>query len=183
MSEPNEDTDKFLNAFPVWLKSLGPDARALAAVVSSDASESGRVVLAGGLNYLLKSVDLIADGIEDLGYLDDAFVLRVAAKAALAFDVDAATHPEAKRLAQEAELIEAFLESDYQRLVDYVAGLAETPVRGRSARQIVTDDAALHAFAQDVEAWAQSFEVPSFLRDEKNLVKLRAFMHTKLPAS
>ena len=181
MSETNQDNDRFLNAFPVWLKSLDADARALVALVDDSAlAANTRMTLAASLNYLLKSVDLIADGIEELGYLDDAFVLRVAARAVTTHPEAPSEHVELDRLARDAELIEEFLGEDYPRLVDYVRNLSDAPVRNRSARQIARDEGLAREFAGDLALWAQDFETPGFSRDEKNLVKLRAFLRTKL---
>ena len=68
-----------LDTFPEWLRTLATDASDLAQVLTAQGTpESVRRYIAGGLNYLFKSLDLIPDGIEDLGFLDDAFVLRVA---------------------------------------------------------------------------------------------------------
>jgi hypothetical protein len=47
---------------------------------------------------------------------------------------------------------------------------------------IVGDDAVRSAFVSDVKGWVGSYVVPSFGRDAKNLVKLRSFLGTKLPA-
>ncbi len=70
-----------LDAFPQWIRSLADDATALAQLLSSDSlPEEARRLLAGGLNYVFKSLDLIPDGLEGLGFLDDAFVLRTAAR-------------------------------------------------------------------------------------------------------
>jgi hypothetical protein len=33
---------------------------------------------------------------------------------------------------------------------------------------------------QDVRKWAEAYQSPPFLRDEKNLVKLRAFLSSRL---
>src|SRR3954454_8618117 len=78
----SEVDTRCLDAFPEWLRSLGEDALALSAVVADGAQpEALRRRVAGALNYLFKSLDLIPDGIEDLGFLDDAFVFRVAAAA------------------------------------------------------------------------------------------------------
>ena len=35
---------------------------------------------------------------------------------------------------------------------------------------------------QELRGWAASYEAPSFVRDEKNLVKLQSFLGAKLPA-
>src|SRR6478752_2048312 len=70
-----------LDAFPNWLRSLADDARALAAVLESEGNPVAQLRSASALNYLFKSLDLIPDGLEDLGFIDDAFVLRAAADA------------------------------------------------------------------------------------------------------
>jgi uncharacterized membrane protein YkvA (DUF1232 family) len=169
-----------LDAFPQWLRSLADDARALSALVgdASVPAESRRPV-AGALNYLFKSLDLIPDGIEDLGFIDDAFVFRVAAasgvKAGDAHDGTLA------RLATDVGLIAEFLGPDHGRLERYVSGLTAGAVRGRSVDDIVSDASVAQAFVADVASWAQSYQVPSFARDAKNLVKLRSFLTTKLP--
>src|SRR5690242_19720317 len=96
-----------LDTFPEWLRTLADDASALAGLISDGAlDESARRPIAGALNYLFKSLDLIPDGIEDLGYLDDAFVFRVAASAAGA---SAAARSDAvARLANDAALVREF---------------------------------------------------------------------------
>ena len=74
MSELNT---RCLDAFPEWLKTLPEDAVALSLLLDDESlPEPARRRVAGSLNYLFKSLDLIPDGIEDLGFLDDAFVIR-----------------------------------------------------------------------------------------------------------
>ena len=167
-----------LDAFPEWLRRLPEDALALLSVVDDPtAPEASRPVLVGALNYLFKSLDLIPDGIEDLGFLDDAFVLRVAAALAAPAGGD--------RLAElraEAALITELLGKDHARLAKYVDGLKDGAARGRSTAEIVADADIRAEFGRDLTAWAASYASPSFARDEKNLVKLTAFLSAKLPA-
>jgi uncharacterized membrane protein YkvA (DUF1232 family) len=146
------------------------------------APEITRRYITGGLNYLFKSLDLIPDGIEDLGYLDDAFVLRVAAALAL-HEVPAAKeeHPVLDRLAADAKLIAELLGKDYVRLETYVKTLTKGAARGRSVDEILSDEQARTAFLHEVTGWASSYATPSFTRDEKNLVKLQSFLGAKLP--
>ena len=169
-----------LDAFPQWLQSLADDARTLLSVVEdTNVPEDARRELAGSLNYVFKSLDLIPDGIEDLGSVDDAFVLRVAARqvaGSLAAD-DARLNA----LAADTELIKEFLGADFARLDKFVTTLKEQVVRGRSPESIAGDDAVRAEFGREVRAWAESYDVPTFTRDEKTLVKLKAFLSTKLP--
>ncbi|MEP7049179.1 MAG: DUF1232 domain-containing protein [Pseudomonadota bacterium] len=174
-----------LDAFPIWLRSLAEDARALASVLEAGAPESAERRSTAALNYLFKSLDLIPDGLEDLGFIDDAFVLRAAAETvkleapdALALDSTGSL----ARLAQDAELIQEFLGAEYGRLPKYVATLDQSAARGRTVSAILADPAVRADFVREVREWADGYATPSFTRDERNLVKLKSFLLAKLPA-
>jgi uncharacterized membrane protein YkvA (DUF1232 family) len=176
--------DRCLDAFPEWLRALGSDARALAEIVNDDRlGDAVRRPLASALNYLFKSLDLIPDGIEDLGFIDDAFVLRVAAQNAVAAEASAAKLGDGAlgRLAEQATLVAEFLAGDFARLQRYVSGLDAAPVRGRAVSDILSDASVRSELVGDVRSWSESYRPPSFARDDKNLVKLRAFLSAKLP--
>ena len=173
-----------LDTFPEWLRALAADAGELAQVLSTaGVPDEVRRYIAGGLNYLFKSLDLIPDGIEDLGFLDDAFVLRVAASLSLAEAPavkDAA--PVLARLAGDTKLIADLLGKDYARIEAYTKTLVRATARGRSVDDILGSDDVLRTFLHEVTSWASSYETPTFTRDEKNLVKLQSFLGAKLPA-
>ena len=169
----------YLDMFPTWLRTLGEDAGALGSVVSADGNDEVKRYVTSGLNYIFKSLDLIPDGIDDLGFCDDAFVIRVAA--ALAVEAEpAAADGVVGRLAEEAKSVEDFLGDDYARLVAYVKGLRKGAARGRTVEDIMTDTSARSSFVHEVTAWAQEYKVPSFTRDVKTLIKLKAFLSAKL---
>ncbi len=174
-----------LDAFPTWLRSLAEDARALAGVLEQADAPNTQRKAAAALNYLFKSLDLIPDGLEDLGFIDDAFVVRAAASA-LKEEAEAELSADGTgalaRLAEEAELVREFLGSEYTRLAKYVAGLEQSSARGRSVSDILSDDGVRADFVREVKQWAESYSVPGFSRDERNLVKLRSFLLAKLPA-
>jgi len=174
-----------LELFASWLRTLGQDVEGLGVVVESrEASTAARQVVAGGLNYLFKSLDLIPDGIDDIGYLDDAFVLRAAADLAMREDVASLGADELRglnRLAEDADVIKEFLGADYPRLEAYVSGLRKGASRGRSVADILDDATTQAAFLSDLRGFARSYQPPPFAREEKNLVKLKAFFDAKLP--
>jgi uncharacterized membrane protein YkvA (DUF1232 family) len=178
-----ETDSKYLDTFPAWLRTLGEDAEKLGALLTdAKLSDGARESIAGGLNYLFKSLDLIPDGIDDIGYLDDAFVLRVAAD--LAASSDSGSAEAAKTLgplANDCELVREFLGKDYSRLEGYVKGLRKGAARGRSVADILGDNGVRDEFLGDVRGFAKTYEAPSFGREEKNLIKLRAFFDAKLP--
>ena len=171
---------KYLEAFGLWLRTLGEDAELLASVLETpDLPEPARQAAAGGLNYLFKSLDLIPDGIDDIGYLDDAFVLRVAA--AQAVSEAAGTELTAARLADEDATVREFLGDAYVRLERYVTGLRTGAARGRTVQEIVSNERMLSDFLGDVKGFSGNYQPPRFSHDTKNLIKLRAFFDAKLP--
>lgn len=170
-----------LDAFPNWLRALAQDARQLAAVVENRAlGEGTRRPAALALNYLFKSLDLIPDGLEDLGFVDDAFVFRVAARAASPDDRGADATGTLGRLADEATLVSEFLDDVFPKLEAYVGGLESASARGRKVSDVLSNEAVASDLARDAKQWADAYEPPSFLRDEKNLVKLKSFLRARL---
>jgi hypothetical protein len=175
----------FLDVFPSYLRSLGDDAERLGQIVEAGpAAEAARALLVGGLNYLFKSLDLIPDGIDDIGYLDDAFVLRVACELAMREDVSdlgADSLKTLNTLSEDADTVRGFLGDDYPRLEAYVMGLRKGAARGRTVQDILHDEETRSAFVSDVRGFSKGYEPPGFTREEKNLIKLRAFFDAKLP--
>jgi uncharacterized membrane protein YkvA (DUF1232 family) len=170
-----------LEAFPAWLKSLGADALELAALVENDAAPANaRKRAASALNYLFKSLDLIPDGLEDIGFVDDAFVFRVAASSVSSEDAAAEASKVLVRLGGDAALVQEFLGDVYPRLVAYVETLGNAKVRGRNVDDLLADAAVLADFVREVRQWAAGYQPPAFHRDDKNLVKLRSFLAAKL---
>lgn len=176
---------RYLEVFPAWLRSLGEDADALGALVANtELAEPARQAIAGGLNYLFKSLDLIPDGIDDVGYLDDAFVLRVACEHAAREDLASLPSEQRgalNRLSEEATLVREFLGSDFARLDAYVGGLRKGNVRSRSVQDILHNATVQSSFISDVRGFAGAYQPPSFSREEKNLIRLKAFFNAKLP--
>ncbi len=171
---------KYLEIFPSWLRSLGEDAGALGEIVNGNAPDEVKRHAAAGLNYLFKSLDLIPDGIDDLGFLDDAFVIRVAAAHAVA-ETPASKTAVLGRLADDAVALKEFLGDDYLRLDAYVKGLKKGAARGRTVEDIMTDPTAKSAFVSEVAAWSKEYQAPTFTRDVKTLLKLKSFLNAKLP--
>jgi uncharacterized membrane protein YkvA (DUF1232 family) len=179
-SEPN-----YLDAFAAWLQDLGNDASQIAVLVADTrVPELARQTIVGAVNYLFKSLDLIPDGIDDIGYLDDAFVLRVSAELALQEDLADVEHDkliDLNRLAGEADIVRDFLGKDFPRLLEYVKGLRKSAARGRAVAEIVRDEAVRVIFLSDLQNFVRAYESPRFSHEEKTLVKLRAFFDAKLP--
>lgn len=173
--------ERCLDAFPSWLRTLASDSEALLEVLEASQHEGVRQAAAAGINYLFKSLDLIPDGIDEIGYLDDAFVLRVSADLMVREDSGTKGNGNVSRLAGDCDLLREFLGSDYRRLETYVTSLRRGAARGRTVSDIALAPDVLKEFAADVRSFARGYQVPSFSKDERNLIKLKAFFEAKLP--
>ncbi len=171
---------RYLEIFPQWLRSLGEDAAAVGDVIGNagESTEATRSLVAG-INYIFKSLDLIPDGVDDLGFLDDAFVLRVACAFAVSARPDS-KQDAVERLAEDAHAVREFLGESYARLESYVADLRKGAARGRTVDDVLADAELRKVFLRDVSAWAAAYRPPTFTRDPKTLVKLKAFLSAKL---
>ncbi len=91
-------------------------------------------VLIGGLNYALDMLDMFPDHFKGLGVADDALVLRLAAKQAVAAG---ATHAGLVALADQAADVKAVFDDLAGPLEQLVAKLPDREVRGRTADSIL----------------------------------------------
>lgn len=178
--------DRCLNEFPTWLRALDEDVQTFLESIKSDELDmEARRFLTGGVNYLFRSLDLIPDGIDDIGYLDDAFILRLTARLAMECEIgplDAKLLARLGRLANEVDLIKEFLEADtFDRLEKYARDLRKGAARGRTVDEILEEKNIMREFSREADAFAKEYTSPGFTRDEKNLIKLKAFFDAKLP--
>jgi uncharacterized membrane protein YkvA (DUF1232 family) len=179
-----EETN-YLERFSTWLRDLAQEAESLASLIDDGSVPEGtRLHLISAFNYVFKSLDLIPDGIDDIGYLDDAFVLRVSAQLGVQsdlHDLDPDKLQVLHRLAAEADVVRAFLGKDFARLHEYVKGLRKGSARGRTGPEVLRDELTRAAFLQDLRNFCRVYAAPRFAQEEKSLVKLRAFFDAKLP--
>jgi len=182
MSDINE---RCLEIFPGWLEQLGNDVKVIKDALDSDLERDVKKTLAGGINYLFKSLDLIPDGIDDIGYLDDAFVIRLTARLACDAGIDNLSDEQKSslgKIADEISLVKELLGDDlYLRFENYTKLLADGSARGRSVDEILDEQDVAVEFTQEVNGFVSGYTAPSFSKDEKNIIKLVSFMDAKLP--
>lgn len=175
-----------MQLFPQWLEGLGNDIKTIInAAADERLDKEVRRHLVGGINYLFKSLDLIPDGIDDIGYLDDAFVIRLTTKAALEGDTSPMDNELLSRLealAKDTEIVESFLGPELTaRLDKYSRNLKNGAARGRMVEDIVEKRRVYQELADDAHAFVLEFKTPEFSRDERSLVKLKSYLDARLP--
>jgi hypothetical protein len=180
------------SSFASWLSQLGNDTEAHCRLLEqADVPDGARRLAAECLNHLLRAVELIPEGVEALGYLENAFAFRVLAERALRDDPRlAAADPSGTlaRLNEEAGELARFLgDEDHARLRSWAVRNAQL-ARGRQLQDLLQDTAAdaleaetaRAAALEEARAWAHAYRTPSFGAGEQDLTKLRAFLKTRL---
>lgn len=175
---------RFLRTFQSWLDAMGSEVGALGELLeNTEAPAALRGASAASVAYLLRSFEIIPEGLEALGYLDDVFVFRALAERAVLEDPEAASFDATgtvARLAAEAELVAEFLGEDYPRL--QAAAFASGPehAEGRHAEDLLKDPELGAAALGEARAWAESYRAPELNHGAEELVKLGSFFRTKL---
>ncbi|MBN2342292.1 MAG: DUF1232 domain-containing protein [Deltaproteobacteria bacterium] len=181
----NDINTKCLEIFPRWLESLGEDVRTLQTARAGEVTRAARQTLTGGINYTFKSLDLVPDGIDDIGYLDDAFVIRMASRKACMQGIDALPEEIKAKLGRMSEdtgvVKELFGDELFVRFEKYTDALADGSARGRTVEEILDNPEISSEFANEVTEFIQTYSSPGFTQDEKNIIKLKAFMEARLP--
>ena len=72
--------------------------------------------------------------------------------------------------------VDEVLGPELPRMADYVRSLREGTVRGRPVDALLADGDARSAVVREVRAWASAFQAPTIDKDERLLIKLRAFL-------
>jgi uncharacterized membrane protein YkvA (DUF1232 family) len=174
-----------LEIFPHWLASLADDVCTIQDALAGNLSREVKQTLAGGINYLFKSLDLVPDGIDDIGYVDDAFVLRMASRRACNQGIESLSddlRTKLGRMSLDVDVIAELLGEDlFKRFQKYTDALANGSARGRTVDEILDIPEIAAEFSAEMVDFLDTYENPGFNDDEKNIIKLKAFMEARLP--
>jgi hypothetical protein len=69
----------------------------------------------------------------------------------------------------------------FARLQKYSDKLANGAARGRTVNEIMEESSMFETFSIEVEQFVASYSAPDFTADENTLIKLKAFLDSKLP--
>ena len=138
-----------------FVNSYASDLLALHAASGDPATpEAAQRLLIGGLNYALDKIDMLPDHRGPIGIVDDAIVLRIAAKLARAAGAkQAALEP----LALDANNVINLFEDLAVPLEKFVLLLPKREVRGRNADKIFAHNLSRAAFDADIINEAKRF--------------------------
>jgi uncharacterized membrane protein YkvA (DUF1232 family) len=139
---------RFVDAFPT-------DLLAVRAALGDKTPEAAQRFLIGGLNYALDMLDIFPDHYKGLGVADDAIVLRLASKLALAAG---ATDDHVVKLAAEVSDVASVFDYDLAGpLEQLVAQMPDREVRGRTASKILSHKDTKIMFDADIGREAKRY--------------------------
>ena len=105
-------------------------------VVDARTPDAARRVLAAALAYVGEAGDLISDDIAGIGIMDDAAILRLAARGAVAAGAD---DDQLRRLADEAEKLAYIFGDLVFKLEEMLAFLQRPDARGQTPADLIAD--------------------------------------------
>jgi uncharacterized membrane protein YkvA (DUF1232 family) len=156
---------------------------AMKALADTQTPAAARRILCGALNYCLDLLDMFPDHYKGMGVADDAMLLRIAARQAVAAG---APQPKLKALADEAVEVEPLLAELAAPLETYVTKLPERTVRGRTTDQILGSKDVFAVFTADVNRQVASYKpekIPASVNAAWEIKELRNMIKHALQKS
>jgi uncharacterized membrane protein YkvA (DUF1232 family) len=153
---PDPDGTGILSLLQRYVSGLPDDVNVmLTAVADARTPAAARRSLVGGLNYLLERMDLAPDHLKGVGLIDDAAVLRIAARHAVSSGCD---DPAVRALAAEEVDLGTIFGDLAGPLEEYVSRMPWVKVRGRSAAEIVGDNETRASFWKELNHELRGFK-------------------------
>lgn len=179
------DETRFAPKFQAWIDSYERDVILFKdALCDESAPEPLKRLLAGGLMYLIKAIDLIPDSYKPVGIIDDCMVLRVSADLGGEHlgELDPKHMKPLFKLANEAETIKQFLGDSYRDLENYVRLLPDKAVRGFTGAAVATQKSSRDELLRAVDDEMKTFEAKVIEDGARAERELHSYLKAKLSA-
>lgn len=179
------DVAEYAPKFQEWIDSFEHDVGLFREILAAESAPPQlRRLMAGGLMYMIRQIDLIPDYYQPVGTIDDTIVLRVLADLCAEWtpELEDPKHMKALfKLANQNETNRSFLgEDDYRALENYVRMQPEKATHG------ITGDAAASSAQTRKELFAQvdeelkHFQAPAIEDGPRAERELKSYLHAKL---
>ena len=177
------DDAPFAPKFQEWIDDYEHDVGLFKDILQDETAPPAlRRLVAGGLMYLIRTIDLIPDYIKPIGLIDDSIVMRVTADLAAEFtaELDPKFMKAMFKLANDAETLREFLGDDYRNLENYVRLQPEQPAHGITGDSVVEHAEVRKELLVQVEDEMRSFEAKQIEDGAHCERELRSYLHAKL---
>ena len=146
-----------------------------AGVIDGRTPAQARTILAAALVYVVEPIDLTPDHLEGLGLIDDAAMLRLAARTAVAHG---APDEGLKRLGLEAAELSLIFGDLVDSLFAYLERLTGPDRNGKTPDQIIVDPESRMALWRDLNRRREGFKTHSLVATAMNPAELVKTMRT-----
>lgn len=181
----NETKGKYTEDFQSWIDFFDRDVNLFVEILNHEETPKPlKRIVATGLNYLLKQMDIVPDHYKPIGIIDDCIVLRVLAD--IASDYNAELEPKLMKamfkLANDCDRMREFLGDAYRPLENEVRLMMEREVRRRSPNAIVESERVREDLLRDVEQEMAEYKAVAIEDGERAERELLSYFKTKLGA-
>ncbi len=171
-----------------WIDDYESDIQLFKEIVADETAPSElRRLMAGGLMYVVRVIDLVPDSYRPVGTIDDTLVLRILADLSAEWTAELQNPKHMKavfKLANDAETIREFLGEDtYRELENYVRGQPDKATHGITGAAAAKDAAVRKELLAQVDEELKSFRPVAIDDGARAERELKSYLHAKLGKS
>lgn len=183
MSSDEKEDGKVAQAFQKWIDQYARDVELFIDVLQSPLTPPPlKRLVAAGLNYQLRQVDLVPDYYKPIGLIDDCIILRVVAD--LGAEWTAELGPDHMRemfkLANDCDLLKEYLGDVYRPLENAVRAMEAQEVHRRSPEAIASSAEIQKAFVEDLRQDLLGYKALAIQDGPRAERELLSYFKTKL---
>lgn len=181
----NFEMAEFAPKFQEWIDSYEHDVALFKDIVAAESAPAPlRRLIAGGLMYMVRQIDLIPDYYQPVGTIDDTMVLRVIAdlSAEWTAELEDPKHMKALfKLANQNETTKSFLgEDDYRNLENYVREQPNKATHGITGDAAASSAEARKDLFRQVNEELKHFKPVAIEDGPRAERELKSYLHAKL---
>lgn len=179
------DMAEYAPKFQEWIDSFERDVSLFKEILLSESAPAQlRRLMAGGLMYMIRQIDLVPDYYQPVGTIDDTMVLRVVAdlSAEWTAELDEPKHMKALfKLANQNEITKSYLgEETYRNLENYVRGQPEKPTHGITGDSAVSSPQSRRELLSQVDEELKHFKPVAIEDGPRAERELKSYIVAKL---
>jgi uncharacterized membrane protein YkvA (DUF1232 family) len=183
--EMHFDSATYAPKFQEWIDDYEADIQLFKEIVADETAPPAlRRLMAGGLMYVVRVIDLVPDSYRPVGTIDDTLVLRILADLSAEWTAELQNPKHMKavfKLANDAETIREFLGEDtYRELENYVRGQPDQATHGITGEAAAKDAAVRKELLAQVDEELKSFRPVAIDDGARAERELKSYLHAKL---
>ena len=182
-NEEGVGSGKFAALFQKWIDHYEHDIEVFVDVLKGDLTPFPlKKLVATGLSYQIRQVDLVPDYYQPIGLIDDCIVLRVVADlgAEWTAELDPDHMKSMFKFANDCDMLKEYLGEFYRPLENLIRDMGEEEVHRRTPESIVESDEVLKSFLEELEEDVRHFKAVAIEDGPRAERELLSYFKAKL---